>query len=83
MNNSKYNDYNDAFEHENIKLIIKQQEELEKRMKLEESLNILAMFAVIGIILALVVVALLIFGVISIGSATSTEIVGGFLNRLL
>lgn len=69
-------DIDTKIKQETLKLISKQQQEIETRKKLEESLNVLAMFAIIGIILTIVIGALFIFGVIGLGASTSS-IVGG------
>lgn len=82
MNDKHYNNYQDAYEHESLKLLVRQQEELEMRKKLEESLNILAMFAIIAIIILVLLKVLTVFGIVGAVS-TASEIVGGFLNRLL
>ena len=58
----QYDNYQDAFEHENIKKIRAEIEELEARRKLESSLNTLAVFAIIGIVAVIALVAIAIFG---------------------
>lgn len=54
----KYDNYKDAYEHETINLLRKQQEELDERIKLEHSLNTLASFAIAAIC---AIIALLIY----------------------
>ncbi len=57
-----YDNYQDAFEHENIKKIKAEIEELEARRKLESSLNTLAVFAIIGIVAVITLVAIVVLG---------------------
>lgn len=66
MNEKQYSSYEEAVQRETVKNLNLQNQELEKRMKLEESLNVLATFAIIAIILSILVVALSIFGVIQV-----------------
>lgn len=62
----KYENYQEAFERETIKNLDLQNKELEKRMKLEESLNTLATFSIIAIVISIIVVGMIIFGIVSI-----------------
>lgn len=71
MNDKKYDSYEEAMQRETVKKIAKENEELDKRMKLEESLNVLATFKIIGIILAIIAGVLILTGVISLGAMFS------------
>ena len=66
MSETKYSSYEEAVQRETVKNLDLRNQELEKRMKLEESLNVLATFAIIGIIISILVIMLSIFGVIQI-----------------
>ncbi len=62
----KYESYEEAVERETVKNLDLKNRELEKRIKLEESVDLLCTFVIIAIIFSIVLVALLIFGVISL-----------------
>ena len=66
MSEPKYSSYDEAVQRETVKNLDLQNKELEKRMKLEESLNVLATFSIIGIIITILMLMLSIFGVIQI-----------------
>lgn len=66
INMPKYENYQEAFERETIKNLDLKNKELEKRMKLEESLNILATFSIIAIVISIIVVGMVIFGIVNI-----------------
>lgn len=61
-----YGSYEEAKNAETLKNINLQNQELEKRIKLEETLNILGTLAIMGIILSFVVTILAITGMISL-----------------
>lgn len=61
-----YGSYEEAKNAETLKNINLQNKELEKRIKLEETLNILGTLAIMGIILSFVVTLLAITGMISL-----------------
>lgn len=82
MNETKYNSYEEAVQRETVKNLNLQNKELEKRMKLEESLNILATIAIIAIIILVLIKVLTVLGIISVVS-TASEIASGFLNCLI
>lgn len=62
---AEYTNYQDALEHETINKLKAEVKELEARTKLEKSLNTLAFFILLGIIVSIAVVVLFILGVTS------------------
>lgn len=62
----KYENYQEALERETIKNLELKNKELEKRTKLEESLNILATFAIIAIVFSILLVIMFILGIVTI-----------------
>ena len=63
MEQKKYSSYEEALKKETIKNLDLQNKELEKRAKLEESLNILAVFAILGIVASLLIAGFVIINI--------------------
>lgn len=59
---AEYNNYQDALEHETINKLKAEVKELESRRKLEQSLNTLAVFAILGIVATIVILGIILFG---------------------
>ena len=62
---AEYNNYQDALEHETINKLKAEVKELEARTKLEKSLNTLAFFVLLGIVVTIVIIAVFLLGVTS------------------
>ncbi len=63
MEQKKYSSYEEALQKETIKNLDLQNKELEQRAKLEESLNILAVFAILGIVASLLIAGFVIINI--------------------
>lgn len=59
---AEYTNYQDALEHETINKLKAEVKELESRRKLEQSLNTLAVFAILGIVATIVILGIILFG---------------------
>lgn len=70
MDDKKYSSYEEAYQRESMNKLLKEQEEIETRTKLFNSLNILATILIVFIILTIIVKGLIIFGLIEVASTT-------------